>query len=333
MNNQIKLSKVAEVASAPPVGNGTTPTDADNQAFLDIGQLLFLANTYLDLEAKIANATDPTIKAQLEAEAANTLKEFQQTYGLFHFTTDASGNISVTFDYNEGAQKGVPITYGPYLEIFQQLPKLSNPPTAADITSWQNALYSSTPITWPNGQKQTLLERMLLALHDANFSLADNQDTITDTSFLLFWLSIVNSPGNIAAGTLDDILSEGYFDGAMFNSGNIRAIAIALRDHLANDSTILTPDVVLAGLQIATKDTLYPLLAVWFEKTTPDGSREAQDWMWEALFFPINSESQRTIDALPDRENTYLENQLELEKQALSKKGDADVKRRRITPQ
>lgn len=320
--DKINTNKTPDINNVIPTNSASNPTDADNQAFLDLGQLLYLANTYLDLMSKGETA-----------EAAKVLQEFQATYALFHFSTDANGNVTVTFDYDEGAQKGVPITYGPFLEIFQQLPKLSNPPTGADLTTWQNAFYSTTPITWPDGQKQTLLERMLLALFDSHFSLANNlANPITNTSFLLFYLSLVNSPGNIAAGTLDDILSEGYYDGSMFNAGNIRAIAMALRDHLANDSTILSSDVVLAGLQITTKDQLYPQLASWFENTTPDGSRESEDWMWEAEFFPISNAgtSQKTINALPDRENSNLANQLALEKKAMSKKEPANATLHRI---
>lgn len=312
MNSQIKLNSASEVPNNLPKGTPPGPTDADNQALWDLGQLQFLANYYESLVSQ----------GSPQPQTNDTLASFQKLYSYYHFNSDGT----ITFDYNEG-QQNLPANF--YSTILNAIPKLSNPPTPADIATYQQAYYSNTKI---DGQ-HTLIELMLLDTYDAQYSMADNlQNTITNTSLAMFYLSLVNAPGNIAAGTLDDLLSEGYYDGAMFNAGNIRAMAYALVDHVANDSTILSESILLGGLQIATKDQLYPVLAQYVQQISADGSRESNDWYWESFFFPVFVQHvQKEVNFIPDKENTILQNELELEEQAMKKKENPDVQHRRIS--
>ncbi len=294
----------------PLLGNDQSPTDAEIQALLDLGELAYLANTYEDLLKK----------GGPQSLIDKTLAEFQKLYSYYHINGDA-----ITFDYNEGTQPGVPITDPQVIQMLKQLPQMSNPPTGADVGNYlKNVWNADQP---GSGQSETLVQQIITFLVDSKYCVQNNiQNTITNTALLLFYCSLINNPIAQKAGTLNDLLKEGYYNGGMLNLGNIYAIASSLRDHLANDTTLLSADVIQAGLSISTDDPNYQLLGTTFQALLlqPAGDEEMA-WKWEARFFPYyfnGNSQQRTINALPDAENTQFENRLAIEKKMM---GNHDI--------
>lgn len=301
MNNDINVKADPAIQTQPLGVPNAEPPDADTQAVTDLGELAFYAATYASL---LANGASP---AKLQA----VLNEIEKVYGYFH----VNGN-TITFDYNEGAQT-VTITDPNTLEILQHLPKFSNPPTSTDISNFLNNVWNSTtPIVWSDGTSQTLVQKIMEYFVDAKVSI-NPSDTITDTSLILFYFSLVNVPGNIVTFLDKFVLGVGYHDGAMIDEGNIWGLTQALCAHLVVDKT-LDPAIIAEGLSISTQDPMYQIMGAYFNANyqnliaNPNSNPvyyEKLTWEWEARAFPSSANAgQGPVDALPDSDNTQMEN-------------------------
>lgn len=317
MDNRVILSS-QDVSSVAPLADPTqAPSDAGTQAVADLGSLAFYIATYQSLEAQGAS------QDKLNAAMA----EIERIYGYFHVN-----GSTVTFDYDEGAEPGVPITDPAALLILGQLPTFSNPPTSAEMSDFMNNVWNSTtPIHWSDGTSETIIQKVLEYFVDSGFNMRNSPSTVTNTSILLFYFSLANSPAQVS-GILDQyLLGVGYEDGGMINLGNIFVLTQVLCAHLVNDPN-MNPDVLAEGLSISTKDPLYQVLGQVFNANYqnlisnpyPNPTYwEQVAWDEEGRFFPSSTApGQKSIDALPVSDNQSLQDREKVNK-GLSKELDS----------